>query len=88
MLLIPMENYRLILIGASTENPYFVLSSGIRSRSMLFEFKSLGVKELETLLLRVQEKMKFSIDKEAKDFLLKSADARAMLNCLNCLGFK
>ncbi len=56
MLLIPMENYRLILIGASTENPYFVLSSGIRSRSMLFEFKSLGVKELETLLLRVQEK--------------------------------
>ncbi|EPH9760598.1 replication-associated recombination protein A [Campylobacter jejuni] len=82
MLLIPMENYRLILIGASTENPYFVLSSGIRSRSMLFEFKSLGVKELETLLLRVQEKMKFSIDKEAKDFLLKSADARAMLNLL------
>lgn len=49
---------------------------------MLFEFKSLGVKELETLLLRVQEKMKFSIDKEAKDFLLKSADARAMLNLL------
>ncbi len=36
MLLIPMENYRLILIGASTENPYFVLSQGIRSRSMLF----------------------------------------------------
>lgn len=26
--------------------------------------------------------MKFSIDKEAKDFLLKSADARAMLNLL------
>lgn len=82
MLLIPMENYRLILIGASTENPYFVLSQGIRSRSMLFEFKFLGAKELEVLLWRVQEKMKFSIDEEARAFLLKSADARAMLNLL------
>ncbi len=31
--------------------------------------------------------MKFSIDKEAKDFLLKSADARAMLICLNLSWF-
>lgn len=82
MLLIPMENYRLILIGASTQNPYFTLSSGIRSRSMLFEFKALKPQDLEILLLRVQEKINFSIDEDAKAFLLKSADARAMLNWL------
>ncbi|MBM0636466.1 replication-associated recombination protein A [Campylobacter sp. VicNov18] len=82
MLLIPMENYRLILIGASTQNPYFALSSGIRSRSMLFEFKALKPQDLEILLVRVQEKINFSIDEDAKAFLLKSADARAMLNWL------
>jgi putative ATPase len=38
VLLLPMENHEAIIIGASTENPYFVLSSGIRSRMMLFEF--------------------------------------------------
>lgn len=35
VLLLPMENHQAIIIGASTENPYFSLSSGIRSRSML-----------------------------------------------------
>lgn len=82
MLLIPMENYRCIIIGASTENPYFVLCSGIRSRSMLFEFKTLKAKDLEILLKKVQEKLDFDIDDEAKDFLIKSADARSMLNLL------
>ncbi|MBZ7967835.1 replication-associated recombination protein A [Campylobacter sp. RM9756] len=82
MLLIPMENYRCIIIGASTENPYFVLCSGIRSRSMLFEFKTLKAKDLEILLKKVQEKLNFNIDDEAKNFLIKSADARSMLNLL------
>ncbi|MBZ7954281.1 replication-associated recombination protein A [Campylobacter sp. W0018] len=83
MLLIPMENYRCIIIGASTENPYFVLCSGIRSRSMLFEFKTLKAKDLEILLKKVQEKLGFDIDDEAKNFLIKSADARSMLNLLD-----
>ncbi|ELL1631752.1 replication-associated recombination protein A [Campylobacter upsaliensis] len=82
MLLIPMENYRLILIGASTENPYFVLSQGIRSRSMLFHFKALDVKELELLLKKVQKNLNFTLDDDAKDFLLKSGDARSMLNLI------
>ena len=75
MLLIPMENYRLILIGASTENPYFVLSQGIRSRSMLFHFKALGVEELELLLKKVQKNLNFTLDDDAKDthYLLASA---------------
>nr|WP_210328654.1 replication-associated recombination protein A [Campylobacter sp. 2018MI34] len=82
MLLIPMENYRCIVIGASTENPYFVLSEGIRSRSMLFEFKSLKTKDLDFLFSKVQNELKFSIDEDAKEFLLKSSDTRAMLNWL------
>ncbi len=33
-----MENYDAIIIGASTENPFFTLTSAIRSRSFLYEF--------------------------------------------------
>ncbi|MCZ6117171.1 replication-associated recombination protein A [Campylobacter ureolyticus] len=85
ILLIPMENNEATIIGASTENPYFVLSSGVRSRSMLFEFKPLTSSDLDELLQRVQNKLKFSIENDAKTYLLNSSggDARAMLNLLD-----
>lgn len=83
-LLIPMENYQAVIMGASTENPFFTLSSGIRSRSMLFEFKPLSSENLENLLQRVKDRVKFNISDEARDYLIKSSggDARAMLNLL------
>ena len=83
-LLIPMENYRAAIIGASTENPYFTLSSGIRSRSMLFEFKPLGSEDFEKLLERMRGEVKFDISDEAKAYLIKSSggDARGLLNLL------
>lgn len=85
ILLIPMENNEAIIIGASTENPYFVLSSGIRSRSMLFEFKALTNDDLNELFERVQNKLNFSIENDAKAYLISSSggDARAMLNLLD-----
>lgn len=81
-LLIPMENYDAIFIGASTENPLFALTSAIRSRSMIFEFKP--VRSFEKLLERVQQDESFSIDDDAKEYLFVSSggDARAMLNLL------
>jgi putative ATPase len=84
VLLIPMENNEAIIIGASTENPYFSLTAGIRSRSMLFEFNSLSSSELEKLLLRVQNDIGFSIDDDAKEYLISSSagDSRALLNLL------
>ena len=83
-LLIPMENYRAAIIGASTENPYFTLSSGIRSRSMLFEFKPLSSEDFEKLLERVRGEVKFDISDDAKAYLVKSSggDARGLLNLL------
>lgn len=84
VLLLPMENFEAIIIGASTENPYHVLSSGIRSRSMLFEFFPLTCKDLEKVLEKVQKDEKFTLTKEAKEYLLSSSagDSRAMLNLL------
>lgn len=81
-LLIPMENYQVLIFGASTENPFFTLTSAIRSRSMLFEFKPLSKANLSELLAQISQKISFSIDENAKEYLLKLSDARAMLNLL------
>jgi len=79
-----MENTLAVIIGASTENPFFALTGGIRSRSMLFEFKPLTLDDLKVLLNKACEKYSLSIEKEAEDFLIYSSagDARAMLNLL------
>jgi putative ATPase len=84
VLLIPMENNEAIIIGASTENPYFSLTAGIRSRSMLFEFHSLTLDELGELMKRVQKEVDFTIDDDASSYLIASSagDSRALLNLL------
>lgn len=82
VLLPMMEDMEALVLGASTENPYFSLTSAIRSRSMLFELKTLSKKELEEILDRSGHGSKLSL--EAKEYLINSSngDARAMLNLL------
>ena len=84
VLLIPMEKNEAVIIGASTENPYFTLTNAIRSRSMLFEFKPIEEGELRKLLKRVQKKIGFEIKEEEASYLIHSSngDSRAMLNLL------
>lgn len=83
-LLIPMEDKKCIIIGATTENPKFTVSSGIRSRMMIFEFKPLSYNDLEKLLNDIQKSIYFQINQEAKEYLISSSsgDARSMLNLL------
>ena len=83
-LLIPMEEKKCIIIGATTENPKFTVSSGIRSRMMIFEFKPLSYDDLEKLLIDIQKSIYFQINQEAKEYLISSSsgDARSMLNLL------
>lgn len=80
-----MENYEAIIIGASTENPYFSLTNGIRSRGFLFEFQPLKEQELQQLLQRAIETINISIEDEAKEYLITTSngDARALLNLLD-----
>lgn len=84
VLLIPMENNEAIMIGASTENPYFSLTAGIRSRSMLFEFKPLSFEALTQLVDKAQREISFVIDEDAMAYLIHSSagDSRAVLNLL------
>ncbi len=84
VLLPVMENNSVLVIGASTENPFFSLTSAIRSRSMLFELKSISNESLHNLLLRAISKGDIVVENDAKEYLVLSSggDARAMLKLL------
>jgi len=79
-----MENNSALIIGASTENPYYSMTAAMRSRSHLFELEVLDDQAMEAYLDRVMHAEKITIEAEAKSFLVTSSsgDARAMLNLL------
>lgn len=84
VLLPVMENNSVLVIGASTENPFFSLTSAIRSRSMLFELKHISNKALSTLLEKAIQKYDLELDDASREYLVASSggDARAMLKLL------
>ena len=85
VLLPVMENNSILVIGASTENPFFSLTSAIRSRSMLFELKAIKNDALKLLLKKALKKENLTCDTDAQAYLVASSggDARAMLNLLD-----
>ncbi|MCJ8327345.1 MAG: replication-associated recombination protein A [Campylobacterales bacterium] len=85
VLLPVMENYTAIIIGASTENPFFTLTAGIRSRSFIYEFQALTAKELRNILNIAQEELGCTLKEEEIEYLINtsSGDARAMLNLID-----
>lgn len=86
-----VEDGTVILIGATTENPYFEVNQALLSRSHVFELYALGKEEVKALLRRAvsdEERGMGSyravIEEEALDFLADMAggDARSGLNAL------
>lgn len=86
-----VEDGTVILIGATTENPYFEVNAALISRSVIFELKSLSKEDIKVLLLRaVQDDVKGMgsygavIEEDALDFLadISNGDARAALNAI------
>nr|WP_288828403.1 replication-associated recombination protein A [uncultured Clostridium sp.] len=86
-----VEDGTLILIGATTENPYFEVNGALLSRSRVFELKTLEKEDIKELIRRaVYDKEKGMgaydavIDPEAEDFLadVANGDARAALNAV------
>jgi len=84
VLLPEMEKNSIMLIGASTENPYYSITAAMRSRSLLFELKSLRNEDLKKLALQAIEYEQLNLEEEAMTYLLASSggDARAMLKLL------
>ena len=85
-----VEDGTLILIGATTENPYFEVNGALISRSRIFELKPLSKENILTLIKRAFEsdrgvkQYNAEITDEAADFLadIADGDARAALNAI------
>ncbi len=86
-----VENGTVILIGATTENPYFEVNKPLVSRSRIFQLKSLEEEDLEAILLaaladpeRGYGRRKVKIAPDALTHLagVANGDARAALNAL------
>jgi len=79
-----MESNAALIIGASTENPYYSLTAAMRSRSHLFELTSISEKDMLSYLEHILALENITIENEAKEYLVFSSggDVRAMLNLL------
>ncbi len=86
-----VEDGTVILIGATTENPYFEVNGALLSRSVIFELKPLSQENIRKLLLRAisdREKGMGSygavIAEDALDFLadMANGDARNALTAI------
>jgi len=86
-----VEDGTVVLIGATTENPYFEVIAPLVSRSRVFQFKPLTDAEVVTILRRVLADsgrgygaLNIQLDEDAEAHLVRIAggDARAALNAL------
>lgn len=86
-----VEDGTIILIGATTENPYFEVNGALLSRSVIFELKSLDKEDIRILLRRAvtDEKRGMGayhavLEPDAEDFLadISNGDARAALTAI------
>lgn len=86
-----VEDGTIILIGATTENPYFEVNGALLSRSVIFELKSLDKEDIRVLLRRAvtdEERGMGAyhavLEPDAEDFLadISNGDARAALTAI------
>lgn len=86
-----VEDGTVILIGATTENPYFEVNSALLSRSVIFELKKLSKEDIKKLIKRAIEDFDKGlgsynayIDDDALEFLadMSNGDARVALTSI------
>lgn len=87
-LLHDIEIGNIILIGATTENPYFNLNNALLSRCLMFEFKKLDKEDIFDILKRIREKEKIEISDEVLNYIsdIVEGDARQSINFLELLS--
>jgi putative ATPase len=91
VLLPDVEEGAVILVGATTQNPFFALTSALVSRSRIFEFKALSIDHIKAVITRaLSDKSRglgnevVNIDEDALQFLaeVSDGDARRALGAL------
>lgn len=84
------ENGTIVLIGATTENPYYVLNNSLLSRCLVFEFSKLDKKDIEKIIKNVERQInkdKEEIDDRIISYIaeLSNGDARQAINYLQLI---
>ena len=91
VLLPSVERGQIILIGLTTENPFFYVNSALVSRFAVFEFKPLGKTQLEAIISRAASDAEQGLgsynlhfEQDALNHLVSQSggDARRLLNAL------
>ncbi len=84
-----IESGRIVLIGASTQNPSFALTPALASRTMIFRFNPLSTEDIKAILIRALADKRgyggdLSLSAEALEYAasMAGADARRALNIL------
>jgi len=79
-----MENNAALIIGASTENPYYSLTAAMRSRSHLYQLEAISQEEMSAYLDTIMKLEDIVVEDDAQEYLVFSSggDVRAMLNLL------
>ena len=85
-----VENGTIVLIGATTENPYFEVNSALISRSLVFEFKNIDIEDIKSVIRKsLTDKRgyggrKVEIDEDALNHIAQysNGDIRSALNAL------
>lgn len=82
-----MEDGQVLVLGASTTNPFYTLTNAIRSRCFLFEFTPLSRLDLTKLLDKALSLYPCALDSQSYEYLIESSggDGRAMLNLLDAV---
>jgi putative ATPase len=83
-LLPAVEEGLVVLVGATTENPYFEVNSALISRTQIYELRELSAEDIAGLLRRALAVLEGSVSDEVIEFLASRSggDARASLNAL------
>ncbi len=91
VLLPDVEDGVVVLVGATTENPFFTINSALVSRSRIFQFEPLSAEQVKTLIRRALAdpqrglgRYQVHLDEEALEFLaeVSDGDARRALSAL------
>lgn len=94
-LLPAVENGTIILIGSTTQNPYFYLTNALLSRIMLFEFRNLEDSDIKDAILKATTDKRglgendIAVENEAIDLIVKYShgDVRKALTYLEAAFF-
>lgn len=90
-----VEDGTIILIGATTENPYFEVNRALISRSIIFKLEPLSVENIKDIIKNaIKDKenglgnFNIKIDEDALDFIANicNGDARIALNAIELAG--